>query len=93
MMSFPLKFEEDVIGYEGKIEDGSQKTIVNLEKQIEELKDHKLDMIIEEEVTMHILNLTLQEQLQNVLEGLFSEDDDYADWIRCATAHEDAQML
>jgi flagellar motor switch protein FliG len=89
MMSFPLKFEEDVIGYEGKIKDGSQKTIVNLEKQIEELKDHKLDMIIGEEAIMHILNLTLQEQHQNVLEGLFSEDDDYADWIRCATTQED----
>jgi hypothetical protein len=34
---------------------------VNLEKQIEELKDHELDMIIEEEAPMQILcrNLSL----------------------------------
>jgi hypothetical protein len=58
-MSFLLKFEEGVIGYEGKIEDGSQETILNLEKQIEELKDHELDLIIEEEAPMQILNLKL----------------------------------
>jgi hypothetical protein len=31
-----------------------------------------MDLIIEEEMFMQILNLTLQEQHQNVLEGLFS---------------------
>jgi hypothetical protein len=92
-MSFLLKFEEDVIGYEGKIEDGSHETILNLEKQIEELKDHELDLIIEEEAPMQILNLKLQEQHQNFLEGLLSEDDDYVDWIRCAIVEENAWML
>jgi hypothetical protein len=53
--------KEDVRGHEGKIEDGSQETILNLEKQIEELKDYGLDLIIEEEALMQILNLTLQE--------------------------------
>jgi hypothetical protein len=37
--------------------------------------------------------LTLQDQHQNVLEGLFYEDDDYVDWIKYATTHEGAQML
>jgi hypothetical protein len=32
--------------------------------------------------------LTLQEQHQNILEGFFSKDDDYADWIKCATVEE-----
>ncbi len=41
---------------------------------------------------MQILNLTLQEQHQNILEGLFSEKDDYADWIKCAVVEEDAQI-
>ncbi len=41
---------------------------------------------------MHILNLTLQEQHQNILEGLFSEEDDYADWIKCAVIEEDARI-
>jgi hypothetical protein len=50
-----------------------------LENQIEELKDHGLDLIIEKEMHMQILNLTLQEQHQNVLKGLLSEDDDYVD--------------
>jgi len=36
--------------------------------------------------------LTLQEQHQNVLEGLLSEDDDYADWIKYAVVEEDARM-
>ncbi len=41
---------------------------------------------------MQILNLTLQEKHQNVLEGLFYEDDDYADWIKYVAAEEDAHM-
>jgi hypothetical protein len=36
------------------------------------------------------LNLTLQEQHQNVLEGLLYEDDDYADWIKYAIVEEAA---
>jgi len=61
-----------------------------LENQIEELKDHGLDLIIEKEMHMQILNLTLQKQHQNVLKGLLSEDDDYVDWIKCVAAKEDA---
>jgi hypothetical protein len=48
-----------------------------------------MDLIIEEEMPMQILNLTLQEQHQNILEGLLSEDDDYFDWIKCAVEKED----
>jgi hypothetical protein len=65
---------------------------LNLEDKIEELKDHGLDLIIEKKALMQILDLTLQEQHQNILEGLFFEDDDYADWIKCATIEEDAHM-
>jgi hypothetical protein len=50
-----------------------------------------LDLIIEEEAPMQILDLTLQEH-QNILEGLLFEDDDYVDWIKCATIEEDARM-
>jgi hypothetical protein len=63
-----------------------------LENQIEKLKDHGMDLIIEKKMPMHILNLTLQKQHQNVLEGLLFEDDDYVDWIKCAVVKEDAQM-
>jgi len=35
------------------------------------------DLIIEEEAPMQILNLTLQEKHQNILEGFFYEVDDY----------------
>jgi hypothetical protein len=48
-----------------------------------------LDLIIEVETPMQILNLTLQEQHKNILEGLFFEDDDYADWIKCVVVEED----
>jgi hypothetical protein len=32
--------------------------------------------------------LALQKQHQNILEGLFFEDNDYDDWIKCAAAKE-----
>jgi len=35
--------------------------LLNLEDQIEELKDHGLDLIIEKKTPMQILDLTLQE--------------------------------
>jgi len=63
-----------------------------MENEIEELKDHGLDLIVEGEAPMQILNLTLQEQHQNILEGLFSEDDDYADWIKCAATKEGVRI-
>ncbi len=53
--------KEEMTKYEGRTEDGPQETILNLENEIEELKDHGLDLIIEEEALMQILNLTLQE--------------------------------
>jgi hypothetical protein len=51
--------------------------MLNLEDKIEELKDHGLDLIITRETPMQILNLTLQKQ-HIILEGLFFENDDYA---------------
>jgi len=59
---------------------------------MEELKDYGLDSIIEEEAPMQILNLTLQKQHKNILEGFFFKDDDYHDWIKCASVEEDVQM-
>jgi hypothetical protein len=60
--------------------------------QIEELKDQGLDVIIEEETLKQILDLTLQEHHQNVLEGLFSKVDDYVNWIKCVFVEEDVWM-
>ncbi len=71
--------EEEITKYEGKIKDGPQETILNLENEMEKLKDYGLDLIIEEEAPMHVLNLTLQKQHKLILEGLFFEDDDYVD--------------
>ncbi len=71
--------KEEITKYEGRIKYGPQETILNLVNEIEELKDHGFDLIIKEEAPMQILNLTLQEQHQNILEGFFSEDDDYVD--------------
>jgi hypothetical protein len=84
--------EEETTEYEGRTKDGPQEIMLNLENEIEKLKDHGLDFIIEGETPMQILNLTLQEQHQNILEGLFFEDDDYADWIKCVVEEEDAQI-
>jgi hypothetical protein len=52
-------FEEETTEYEGRTEDGPQEIMLNLENEIEELKDHGLDLIIEGEAPMQILNLTL----------------------------------
>jgi hypothetical protein len=84
--------EEETTEYEGTTKDGPQEIMLNLENEIEKLKDHGLDFIIEGEAPMQILNLTLQEQHQNILEGLFSEEDDYADWIKCVVVEEDVQI-
>ncbi len=51
-----------------------------------------MELIIKEETFMKIVNLTLQEQHQNVLEGLITEDDDYVDWIKCVATKEDVMM-
>jgi hypothetical protein len=51
-----------------------------------------MDLIIKEETPMQFLNLMLQEQHQNNLEGLFSKDDDYVHWIKCAVVEEDVRM-
>ncbi len=45
-----------------------------------------MDLIIKKETPMQILNLTLQNKHQNILEGLFSKDDDYV------VVEEDARM-
>jgi hypothetical protein len=85
--------EEEITKYEGQsMEDDPQETILKLENEIEELKDCGLDLIIKEETPMQILNLTLQQQHKDILEGLFLEADDYADWIKCAAAEEDVRM-
>ncbi len=84
--------KEDKVEYEEKVEDDPQEILLNLEIQSEELRDHKMDLITEEEAPMKILNLTLQEQRQNVFEWLFSKDDDYVDWIKCVVAEEVALM-
>ncbi len=51
-----------------------------------------MDLIVEKEAPMQILNLILQEQNSNILEGQFIEDDDYEDQIKCAVAEEDVKM-
>jgi hypothetical protein len=51
-----------------------------------------MDLIIEEKMLIHILNFTLQEQHQNILESLFYEDDDYVNWIKCVATKEDVLM-
>jgi hypothetical protein len=51
--------EEETTKYEGRTKDGPQEIMLNLENEIEELKDHGLDLIIEGETPMQILNLIL----------------------------------
>lgn len=78
--------------YEEEVEDDPQEILQNLENQVEELKDHEMDLIIKKETPMQILNLILQQQDQNLLEGQFTEEDDYANWIKCSTISEPTQV-
>jgi hypothetical protein len=59
MISMMSSSEEDIIEYEGRTKEDPQETLLNLENHIEKLKDHGLDLIIEEETPMQILDLTL----------------------------------
>jgi hypothetical protein len=45
-------FDEDVVEYEGKVEDDPHKILLSLGNQIEELKDHMMDLIVEKEMPM-----------------------------------------
>jgi len=54
-------FDEDVVEYEGKVENDPREILLNLGNQIEELKDRRMDLIVEKEVPMQILNLIIQE--------------------------------
>jgi hypothetical protein len=41
-------FEDNIVEYEGKAKDDPQEILLNLENQIEKLRDHEMDLIIEE---------------------------------------------
>ncbi len=45
-------FDEDVVEYEGKVEDDPHEILLSLGNQIEELKDHMMDLIVEKEMPM-----------------------------------------
>jgi hypothetical protein len=64
-----MSFEEDITKYEGNVEDDPQEILLNLENQIEELKDHRMDLIIEEETSMQIMNY--KNNIKTFLKGCF----------------------
>lgn len=47
-----------------------------------ELKDHGLQGLIKEETPMQMMALILKEQMENVMEDLLDDDDDYVDWLK-----------
>jgi hypothetical protein len=54
-----LSFNDEMMQFQAKVEDGPQKVMHNLENRIEELRDHGMDMVIDKEAPMQILNLLL----------------------------------
>jgi hypothetical protein len=58
-LNYESSFEDDVMEYEEKAEDDPQEILLKLENHIEELKDHKMDLIVDKEAPMQILNLIL----------------------------------
>lgn len=76
--------EEEDGQYMPKASNDWLKLIVQKEvKQKLELKDHGLEDLIKEEAPMQMMALILEEQVENVIEDLLDDDDDYyVDWLK-----------
>ncbi len=55
---------------------------------IEEQNDHGMNQVMEDESPMQMFDLVLQGQQNKLLEGLYTKDDFYADWIQYVQAKE-----
>ncbi len=84
-------FDDNMMEFES-VSDDPQRVLQHLERQIEELTNQGMDCIVDEEALMHMFNLVLQQQHQNVLNEQLIEDDDYSNWIKCADVNKDARM-
>jgi len=56
---------------------------------IEELDDYGMNQVVEDETPMQMFNLVLHGQQQKLLEGLYTKDNVYGDWIQCVQAEEE----
>lgn len=73
--------------------DDNPKRIVPLEVDwIEQLNNHGMNQVLDEELLMQIFNLALQEQQQSFFERQYVADDDYLDWIFCIQAKEEQRF-
>ncbi len=54
-------YDEEMMVYEEKTKDDLQQVLLILENQIDELKDHEMDLLVDEEAPMQMLNLILNE--------------------------------
>jgi hypothetical protein len=63
-----VSFDDEMMESQIEAKDGLERVLHNLENYIEELKDHGMDLVIDNEVPMQILNLLLQKQHQDILE-------------------------
>ncbi len=57
---------DEMMESQEKVKDHPQKVLHNMENQIEELKDHGMDMVIDKETTTQNFNLILQEQIRTL---------------------------
>jgi hypothetical protein len=55
---------DEMMESQAKVEDDPQRVLHNMENHIEELRDQRMDMVIDKEAAMQILNLILQEQIR-----------------------------
>ncbi len=73
--------------------DDNPKRIVPLEVDwIEQLNNHGMNQVLDEELLMQLFNLALQEQQQSFFERRYVADDDYLDWIFCVQAKEEQRF-
>ncbi len=54
-------YDEEMMVYEEKTKGDLQQVLLILENQIDELKDHEMDLLVDEEAPMQMLNLILNE--------------------------------
>jgi len=55
---------------------------------IEKLNDYGMNKVVENETLMQMFNLVLHGQQQKLLEGLYTKDNVYGDWIQCVQLEE-----
>ncbi len=75
-------FDPKMNDFENEVDDDHEMIFLhNEEVSLEDLMGQGLDALIQKEAPTHMVNLILQQQHKNLLEGQLTKENDYQDWI------------